>query len=180
MAQQTARGALYALLGADGRQVCDYEGITEGDAVSSSQVLTEPLEGGSLAAYNKTDAPASVKVTLSLGSDPARQSAAMGKLQNLRRRIGASALCTFVTPAMVYERMALEVVGESRRVNSGATLLLVVLQLTEVRAVQVQTTAAGASAAWSPKKATSAEPVNQGRVQRRPSALQKLRREVTA
>ena len=163
----------YALLGADGRPVCEYEGIIEGDAASTSQVLTEPVEGGQLAAYNKVDAPQSVKLTLALGYDPAAQSAALGKLQELRRRVGDGALCTYVTPSAVYERMALEVVGESRSAQDGATLLTVVLQLTQVRAVQVQTQAV---ASWSPKRATSAEPVNQGRVQpKRRSFSEKIR-----
>ena len=51
MATQTQNDyGAWGLLGADDQKICDYEGILEVSNSSTSQVLTEPIENGQLAA----------------------------------------------------------------------------------------------------------------------------------
>ena len=162
----------YALLGADDRPVCDYDGIIEVATAETSQVLSEPLENGELASFNKVQAPDMVKVSLSLGYDPARQSASLGRLRALKRGVGRESLCKLVSPSDAIEDLALEEIGQSHTTSQGATLLTVELTLHKINSVQVTVTKvqrspknATAKAQWSPKNATAAQPVNKGRVQ---------------
>lgn len=170
MAQKTPNASSFALLGADDRPICDYEGILEIVKAHTSQVLNEPIENGQLAAFNKVQQPDSVKVTLSLGYDPATQTASMGKLKRLKHGTGTAFLCRLVSPADVVENLALETIGTTHSASRGATLLIVELGFLQVRAVSVS----ASSAAWTPKSASSAQPVNRGRVQPRQSSIVKL------
>jgi len=162
----------YALLGADDQPICDYDGILEVTKVQTSQVLTEPIENGELAAFNKTQAPDSVKVSLSLGYDPAKQTVAMGRLKALKQGVGSQYLCKLVSPEDVTESLALETIGTAHTSANGATLLTVELSFIRIRAVQVSVSA---SRGWTPKNASAAQPVNGGRVQpKKQSTLVKL------
>lgn len=151
----------WALLGADNLPICDYDGIIEVQKASASQVLTEPVEGGELAAFNKVQTPDAVRVTLSLGDDPATQTAALDRLKALKAGTGADYLCKLVTLSDVTDNLALESIGESHSVSQNANLLFVELSFIRVKSVQVSS----AQVKWSPKKATSSSQVNQGRTQ---------------
>lgn len=151
----------WALLGADGLAVCDYDSVLEVAKESSSQVLTEPIENGQLAAYNKVQQPDAVRVTLSLGNDPATQAASLAKLKTLKQGTGTAYLCTLVSSADVTDSLALENISQSHTATAGATLLVVELAFVRVRTVLVSSS----KVSWAPKKATSADQVNQGKVQ---------------
>lgn len=157
----------WALLGSDGRRVCDYDAILEVVKNATSQVLTEPIENGELAAFNKVQQPDDVRVTLSLGNDPAIQAASMATLKALKQGTGSGYLCTLVSLSDVTDSLALDGISESHTAANGATLLIVELSFVRIRAVQVSE----GKVSWVPKKATSADQVNQGRVQ--PSVLKK-------
>lgn len=160
----------WGLLGPDDEKICDYEGVLEVVNNSSSQVLTEPIENGQLAAFNKVQQPESLSVTLSIGSDPTRQRTAISRLKQLKAGTGANFLCKMVTPSEVFENLSLESIGQTRATQSGATLLVVTLNFVQIRVVQVTSQ----QLQWSPKNPTSADPVNAGRVQTEQSTLQKL------
>lgn len=169
MAQQTTRGAgEYALIGADDRPACAYEAVLEVVKGKSAKVLTEPIENGRLAAYNKVQAPDVAKVTLSLGYEPDRQATALAQLTALKE---GTSLVTLVTPDEVLDNLSVEELGTTRRASQGATLLTVEVSMIRVLAVRV----VSQQAQWSPKNAGAAKPVNQGRVQpRKQSAVLNL------
>ena len=148
-----------ALLGADDQPVCNHEGILEIIRASASQVLTEPSENGNLEAFNKVQAPDAVRVSLSLGWDASRQSAALSRLKRLKQGTGAAYLCKLVSPEDVIENLALETIGTTRSTSGGGSLLVVELSFVRVRAVAV------ISQQWAPKKPGAAKPVSNGRVQ---------------
>lgn len=148
---------LWALLNSAGDPLCDYEGILSVSVTESSQVLSEPLENGKFASYNKVQAPNIVSVQLAIGSDPARQVTAMEVLADFKAGTETASL---YTPAKRYENLALTEIGQSRSQSDGATLLIVDLQFQEVRSALVATT----EVQWSPKSASSADPVDKGRV----------------
>lgn len=160
----------WALLGDDDQPICEYEGILEVTLTSSSQVLTEPIENGQLAAFNKVQQPDQIRVVLSLGADPTTQRASLSRLQQLKSGTGQEFLCKLISPCDVSENLALESIGQTRTSQSGATLLTVELGLIQIRAVQVTTQ----QIAWSPKNPTASDPVNTGRVQTEPSTLSNL------
>lgn len=162
MATQTQNDyGAWGLLGADDQKICDYEGILEVSNASSSQVLTEPLENGQLAAFNKVQQPENVRVLLSLGSDPTKQRASMTRLKQFKGGTGSGFLCKLISPSEVSENLSLESIGQTRTSQSGATLLTVELTFVQIRVVQVTSQ----QLAWSPKNPTGADPVNSGRVQ---------------
>lgn len=160
----------WALLGSNDQPICEYEGILEITNSSSSQVLTEPIENGQLAAFNKVQQPDQVRIVLSLGADPTIQRSSLSKLQQLKSGTGQAFLCKLISPCDVSENLALESIGQTRTSQSGATLLTVELSFLQVRAVQVETQ----QIAWSPKNPTSSDPVNSGRVQTETSTLSNL------
>lgn len=88
----------WAILNAQDRPICEYVGITECSVGEQSQVLTEPLEGGQLAAYNKVQAPDAVTIALAISGDPSVQTAALADLKALKNGVGKDSLCTLVTP----------------------------------------------------------------------------------
>ncbi len=151
----------WALLGADNLPICDYDGIIEVNKASASQVLTEPVEGGELAAYNKVQLPDAVRVTLSLSDDPVTQAAALDRLKTLKKGTGSDYLCKLVTLSDVTDNLALENIGESHSVSQNANLLFVELSFIRIKSVKTS----NATVKWSPKKATSSNQVNQGRTQ---------------
>ena len=162
MATQTQNDyGAWGLLGADDQKICDYEGILEVSNSSTSQVLTEPIENGQLAAFNKVQQPDNVRVVLSLGSDPTKQRASLTRLKQFKGGTGTDFLCKLISPSEVSENLSLESIGQTRTSQSGATLLTVELTFVQIRVVQV----VSQQFAWSPKNPTGADPVNSGRVQ---------------
>ena len=124
-------------------------------------MLTEPLEGGNLAAYNKVQAPDAVSVSLALDGDPSIQTQALNQLRNLKQAIGSSSLCKLVTPYFVVENLALETISQSRSVTQNATSLIVELGFITIRTVQT----GNRRVVWSPRNPTSSDEVNGGKVQ---------------
>lgn len=151
----------WAILNSSDRPVCDYVGIVACSLAEAAQVLTEPLEGGNLAAYNKVQAPDAVSVSLALDGDPSIQTQALNQLRNLKQAIGSSSLCKLVTPYFVVENLALETISQSRSVTQNATSLIVELGFITIRTVQT----GNRRVVWSPRNPTSSDEVNGGKVQ---------------
>ena len=155
--------ATWAILNSNGRPICEYIGITACSVAEVAQVLTEPLEGGQLAAYNKVQSPDAVSLSLAISGDVTKQTQALNDLKQLKMAIGSSALCKLVTPYFVIDNLALETVSQSRSVAQNATALVCELSFVTIRTVQT----GEAKVEWSPKNPTSADEVNGGRVQTR-------------
>lgn len=151
----------WALLNAKDRPVCEYVGITACTLAEASQVLTEPLEGGSLAAYNKVQAPDIVSVSLAISGDTAVQSRALDDLRALKQAVGTESLCRLVTPFFIVENLALETISQARTVTQNASALVCELSFLAVRSVSAGT----ATVTWSPKDPTSADEVDAGKAQ---------------
>ena len=172
----------WALLNAKDVLICEYDGITQVEVSSSSQVLSEPIEGGELAAFNKTRSPDRISVQLIVGSDTAKQLRVLADLSVYQNGVGKQYLCKLLMPNGVIENLALESIGRTHTVGNGATLLLVDLDFVTVNIVQ---TAKVKDKQWSGKRSTSANPVDKGKMQKserstgyrsnKSSMLQKLR-----
>lgn len=151
----------WAILNASDWPVCDYVGIVSCSLAEAARVLTEPLEGGNLAAYNKVQAPDAVSISLALDGDPSIQTQALNALRSLKHAIGTDSLCKLVTPYFVVENLALETISQSRSVTQNASSLIVELGFVTIRAVQTGTR----KVVWSPQNPTSADEVSAGKVQ---------------
>ena len=151
----------WAILNASDRPVCDYVGIVACSLAEAARVLTEPLEGGNLAAYNKVQAPDAVSLSLALDGDPSIQTQALNALRSLKQAIGTDSLCKLVTPYFVVENLALETISQSRSVTQNASSLIVELGFVTIRAVQTGTR----KVVWSPQNPTSSDEVSAGKVQ---------------
>lgn len=151
----------WAILNANDQPICQYVGITACNLAEAAQVLTEPLEGGQLAAYNKVQAPDSISLALAISGDPSIQTQALNDLRALKQAIGYDSLCKLVTPYFVVENLALETISQARSVTQNATSLVVELGFISIRTVQTGT----ALVSWSPRNPTSSDAVNAGKVQ---------------
>lgn len=158
----------WAILNANDRPVCDYIGIMECSVAENAQVLTEPLECGSLAAYNKVQSPDAVSITLAIDGDPAVQTAALNDLRALKQAVGTDSLCKLVTPYFVIENLALETISQARSASRNATALVCELTFITIRTVST----GSATVTWSPKNPTSSNEVNSGKVQPKTLAAQ--------
>lgn len=153
----------WALLDADDNPICDYIGITEASIGEQATTLTEPIEGGLLAAYNKVQLPDTVTVSIAISWEKAVQSAALARLTELKQAVGAGALCKLVTPYRVFDSLSLETISQVRSATRNATTLICELSFVRVRSVKT----GSQSVAWSPRNPSSADPVDAGRVQAR-------------
>lgn len=151
----------WAILNSRDQPICQYVGIMTCNFAEASQVLTEPLEGGQLAAYNKVQAPDSVTLSLAISGDPAIQTQALNDLRALKMAIGTGSLCKLVTPYFVVENLALETISQARSVTQNATALVVELGFISIRTVQTGVSRVN----WSPRNPTSSDAVNSGKVQ---------------
>ena len=157
----------WAVLNASERPICDYIGVMSVAVHKQASVLTEPIEGGELAAYNKVQAPDGAVVTLAISGDPATQTAALADLEALKFGTGRGYLCKLVSPYFVLGNLALESISQSRSASQNATTLVCELSFIAIRSVITGSQAV----LWSPKNATSSDPVDSGRVQTQEKTL---------
>lgn len=151
----------YALYRSDGQPICNYDGIIDVTIDEKAEVLTEPIEGGQLAAFNKAQQPTRINVTLAVEGNEERQHKAFQDLQRLKAQTGNGSLCSLIAPTGSYSNLALETVSYSRSASEHATLLVLSVSFLEIRTAITT----GASVKWSPKSASSSDNVDKGRVQ---------------
>lgn len=157
----------WVLWNSNSQPICDHDGIIDVSISEKAQVLTEPIENGQLAAFNKVQSPTSISVSIAISGDMARQNASLAQLQSIKSATGDESLCSLLTPSGDYSNLALETIGYSRSSSENATMLVVSLSFITVRVATSQAD----SIAWTPKSASSADNKEKGRVQ--PSLLQK-------
>lgn len=98
-------------------------------------VVSAPVERGGFAAYNKTENPLEATVSLAVQGDDA---ALQQVLDGLRELKSSTRLCSLVTPEAEYPSLTLESYNYSRTREAGLGLLVVDLQLKEVRQVETR------------------------------------------
>lgn len=107
------------------------------DAKLDGQVLTEPVEGGTFAAYNKVKNPIELTVTLSESGEPDALQSKLDRLVDMRK---GTELFSVITPEYEFENMSLESFSYSRKREDGVNVLTVEARCIEVVEVQSQTT----------------------------------------
>ena len=102
---------------------------------SASTIVNAPIEGGSFASYNKIATPSQAVVQMSKGSGGALQRGAF--LAQLLALEGSTLKFYVISPEFVHRNMCTTGVDYARSAQEGAQLIVVNVQLEEVREVKV-------------------------------------------
>lgn len=115
----------------------EFDTFISADVKLEGQVVTEPVERGSFAAYNKQFSPIEMTVTLARSGDADELQSMIDALVGLRM---GTELFSVVTPEYEYENMTLESFSYTRQREDGLNILIVEARCIEVREVEPQTT----------------------------------------
>lgn len=102
---------------------------------SGSTIVNAPIEGGSFASYNKIASPAQAVVQMSKGSGGVLQRGAF--LTQLQALEGSTLSFFVISPEFVHRNMQIVGVDYARSASEGMQLIVVNVQLEEVREVKV-------------------------------------------
>ena len=144
------------------KKFCEYSTIEGVDVNSDSDIHTEPIENGKLAAFNKVIKPRECQVTLLFDGDYSNQNQALARLESAR---AGTETFTVITPSQVFKNMALRTFNYSRSQSGGVNLLAAECQFSEVLSVNQR------KGNYVPRNPTSANETNTGKTQPRESAL---------
>ena len=101
----------------------------------ASTIVNAPIEGGSFASYNKIATPSQAVVQMSKGSGGALQRGAF--LAQLLALEGSTLKFYVISPEFVHRNMCITGVDYARSAQEGVQLIVVNVQLEEVREVKV-------------------------------------------
>jgi len=128
----------WILLGEDSDDpLLDFKSLLELSVESGGAVPAQVLEQGSFAAYNKTQEPLKIAMSVGIEGDPADLQLALGKLNTLKEETTKFSL---ITPEFEYANMTLESLSYARKREEGRGVLYVQMNLVEVREVETATT----------------------------------------
>ena len=123
---------LFAEIGGDS---LSFDSVIQMSHSNTGKALSNPIEEGSFASYNKVQDPTKTQVTLAVQGLPSTQDAILQKLDEWQSE---AIKITFTTPAASYDSRTLEGYDYSRTVTNGANMLIIQLRLVEVREVSTQ------------------------------------------
>jgi hypothetical protein len=147
---------LWAVLDSKYQRFCNYTSIEGDDISAETDVPTEPIENGKLAAYNKIIKPFQVKVTLLFDGAYSNQEQALAQIEAARQ---GTALFIVVTPSQVFKNCSLVNYDYTRSQSGGAHLLAVDCSFSEILSVNQN------KGRYVPKNPTSANKVAEGKKQ---------------
>lgn len=115
----------------------EFESFIDLDAKIDGQILSEQIEKGSYASYNKVMSPIELTLTVAQSGEADVLQNMIDKLVDMR---ASTELFSVVTPEYEYENMSLESFSYSRKREDGLNLLTVEVRCIEVKEVESQTT----------------------------------------
>jgi hypothetical protein len=102
------------------------------ELTGETRISDFPIEGGSFSNYNKVIRPLTPTVTLALAGSTTDRTAFLNQIEAARL---STDLYSVVTPEVTYHNYAVEKYNVVRRAERGATLLLVEINLLQIRQV---------------------------------------------
>lgn len=132
----TVFGKTWGLFNEYGIPVVLADGVLGLNFTGSSQISNAPLEKGTFASYNKVDNPDQAVVQLSKGSGGALERGAF--LTQLITYKGSTLKFHVVSPEFVHRNMSIIELDYARSAKEGLQLIVVNLQLEEVREVGLE------------------------------------------
>lgn len=127
-----------------------------------TRVSDFPVEQGGFASYNKVELPASPVVILCLSGSESDRSKF---LDGIDQAVKSTNLYSIVTPEVTYIDYSVERYNYSRRNSKGANLLIVEIELKEIRQVSSQYTQSNKGPVDNPKDIGATPSVDNGKVQ---------------
>lgn len=127
----------WLLLGENDDEILSFSSMLELEVENGGAVPSEVLEQGGFAAYNKTQEPLKIAVSLGIEGDPADLQSALAALKTLKEETTKFSL---VTPEFEYVGLTLESFSYGRKREEGRGVLYVQLNLVEVREAETATT----------------------------------------
>lgn len=149
----------WALVDEQGQSIVSFTSFFDIDYKNEGKALSNPVEEGGFANYNKTQSPLDIRVTLGFQGDESDFQYALSKLAEYQQQ---TVKLSVATPAEFYESMTLESYTYKRAQGAGAGMLTVELNFKEVREVETQVST---TVITKPKNSTSSGNVNTGKTQ---------------
>lgn len=116
-----------------GTRFLEYTSFLSFELVHDGKALDEPVEEGSFASYNKSQAPVEIVVQIGIQGDGAKLQDALHILDTYAN---TTKLLHIETPSEEYENFTLERYDYDLKEDDGHGLLIVALHLVEVRMVK--------------------------------------------
>lgn len=149
----------WTLLDEGGGAAINFSSFLSISVNSDGQVASYPLEKGSFANYNKVQSPRDVRVSIAVQGSESDYEYVLNRLDTYKEQ---AIKVSVSTPSRLYDNLTLQSYGTERAANNGASMLVVMLNLVEVREVETQT---APSMITGPQNPTSANKVTGGPVQ---------------
>lgn len=132
----------------------EFESFLELETNFDGQVVSEPVELGSFASYNKVKSPIELTVTLAQHGDADVLQTMIDKLADMRT---GTDLFSVISPEYEFENMSLESFSYSRKREDGVNVLVVEARCIEVKEVESQTTSVAIKKSGAKNKETASK-----------------------
>lgn len=152
----------WAIVNEDGVSIADFGSIISVEAQYGGQVVSEPVERGSFATYNKTSEPISVYTTAARAGASDELQAVLDALAEVK---ASTDLYRIITPEQEYTSLSLESYNYKRVREDGANVLIIEMLWIEVKQVETHYTTSVILKSTQCKSADNASKVNNGKKQ---------------
>lgn len=160
--------ATWALVDESDKPLFEFTSFIDAEIKIGGKVVSEAVEKGSFASYNKTKEPVDIYVTVAVSGDPPEIGRTLDTLRALQTQ---ATLFRLLTPEAEFRDMTLESYDYKRDRDSGLNALYISLHLVEVE--QVETLVTGLPMRKC-RRADHASSVNTGQVNPRPKSVARL------
>lgn len=152
----------WAIVNQDSVSIADFGSIISVEVQHGGQVVSEPIERGSFATYNKTNEPISIYATAARSGTSDELQAVLDALSEVK---ASTELYRIITPEQEYTSLSLESYNYKRVREDGANVLLVEMLWVEVKEVETNYTTVVKLKASQCKNKDNASTVNTGKKQ---------------
>jgi hypothetical protein len=135
MWQQLTRGPVWGIFGADFVPVAYADSILDFDYRNESRISSFPVQNGSFANYNKVNNPYESRVKMVIGQTKERRQAFLTAVDKAAKSLD---LYNIVTPERTFINANIQGYNYRREAYNGAYLLIVELELIEIRQVALK------------------------------------------
>lgn len=152
----------WAIVNDDSVGIADFGSIISVEVQHGGQVVSEPVERGSFATYNKTNEPIGIYAVAAKSGTSDELQAVLDALSEVK---ASTALYRIITPEQEYTSLSLESYNYKRVREDGANVLIIEMLWVEVKEVETNYTTVVKLRASQCKSADNASKVNNGKKQ---------------
>lgn len=123
----------WAIVNEDSVSIADFGSIISVEVQHGGEVVSEPIERGTFATYNKTEEPLTLYVTAARDGASEELQAVLDALRDVK---ASTALYRVITPEQEYTSLSLESYDYKRVREEGANVLIIEMHWVEVKEVE--------------------------------------------